>query len=58
MRRFDGGAYSFQFRQSYMASHALGAGDSVVGQFWSRDPGFAPPQNIGLSDAIQFTISP
>lgn len=52
------GTYSFHFRQSYMAANGLTAGDTIRGQFWSRDPGFAPPQNIGLTDAVQFTIAP
>jgi hypothetical protein len=52
------GRYAWQFRQSYMAAKGLSAGDTLYGQFWSRDPGFAPPNNVGLTDAIQFTIAP
>ncbi|MBI5435268.1 MAG: PD40 domain-containing protein [Planctomycetes bacterium] len=49
-------AYSYQFRQSEMASHGLSAGDTLHAQFWGRDPGFAPPDNVSLSDAIRFTL--
>ena len=41
-----------------MAAHGLTAGTAVFGQFWSRDPGFAAPNNIGLTDAILFNIAP
>jgi hypothetical protein len=52
------GSYFFPFDASYMSSFGLSAGQSIYGQFWSRDPGFAPPENIGLTDAILFTLSP
>jgi hypothetical protein len=52
------GSYSFHFSQAYMASHLLSSGDTVYAQFWSRDPGFPAPDNIGLTDGLQFTICP
>jgi hypothetical protein len=55
-----GGTFSLDFN-AYIASGkdpALAAGATVAGQYWFRDPGFAPPDNTGLSDAIEFTISP
>jgi hypothetical protein len=52
------GSYSFHFSQSYMAAHLLGAGETLYAQFWSRDPGFPVPDNIGLTDGLQFTIGP
>jgi hypothetical protein len=36
----------------------LVAGATVDGQWWFRDPGFAPPNATGLTDAIDFTIQP
>ena len=36
----------------------LAAGATVDGQWWFRDPGFAPPNATGLTDAIDFTIQP
>jgi WD40-like Beta Propeller Repeat len=33
-------------------------GATVDGQFWSRDQGFAPPENYGMSDAVDLTIGP
>jgi hypothetical protein len=52
------GQLSFDFN-AWIASgadHSLRPGTQVNAQFYSRDPGFAPPNNIGLSDAVEFTI--
>jgi hypothetical protein len=34
----------------------LAVGASVFAQYTYRDPGFAPPQNTGFTDALSFTI--
>jgi hypothetical protein len=52
------GFYSFHFSQAYMVSEGLSPGITLYGQYWSRDPGFAPPTNVGLTDGVQFTICP
>jgi Tol biopolymer transport system component len=55
-----GGAYTFDFN-AWIASGAdpaLVAGQDVWTQYWSRDPGFAPPNSTGLTDALAFTIHP
>jgi Tol biopolymer transport system component len=36
----------------------LALGATVYGQFWSRDPGLPPPDDYGLSDAVDLTIGP
>ena len=52
------GSYSFHFTQAYMVTKGVGAGATIYGQFWSRDPFFAPPKNTGLTNGVQFTIQP
>jgi Tol biopolymer transport system component len=52
------GRYAFHFSQAYVASKGLSAGTTLFGQFWSRDPGFTAPNNVGLTDAVMFTLAP
>ncbi|MCK6447097.1 MAG: VCBS repeat-containing protein [Planctomycetes bacterium] len=53
------GGYVFDFN-AYAASGADPAvqvtGTTVWGQWWQRDPGFAPPNNTGLTEAIEFVM--
>jgi hypothetical protein len=53
-----GGTFQIDFN-AHVASGkdpALVAGQEVWIQTWSRDPGFTPPNNTSLSDALNFTI--
>jgi hypothetical protein len=55
-----GGTFQIDFN-AYVASGAdpaLLSGQQVWLQTWSRDPGFAPPDNTSLSDAISFVLCP
>jgi hypothetical protein len=52
------GAYEFHFSHALMNSRGLTAGTTLYAQFISRDNGFAPPRNIGLTDALRFTVVP
>ncbi len=52
------GTYSYHFTQLYMLQHLLASNTTVYAQFWSRDPGFAAPYSIGLTDGLSFTICP
>jgi hypothetical protein len=52
------GLYNFHFSHAYMASFALGAGTDVFAQYWSRDNGFAAPNNVGLTNGLKFTLLP
>jgi hypothetical protein len=54
------GVYSMDFA-AWIASGAdpaLVAGTTVQAQFYSRDPGFAAPNNIGLTAGLEFTLVP
>jgi glucose/arabinose dehydrogenase len=52
------GAYSQPITDAYMASHNLGAGAAAHFQVWSRDPGFAAPDNVGLTNALRVLVCP
>ncbi len=55
-----GGSFSFDFN-TYVHSGidpALVAGVGVWTQFWCRDPGFSPPNNSNLSDAVHAVLCP
>jgi len=38
------------------ADPALARGVEVWAQFYSRDPGFAPPNNVNITEALDFVI--
>lgn len=52
------GTYSFHFSQTYMLQHLLPSNTTVFAQYWSRDPAFPPPNGIGLTGGLKFTICP
>jgi hypothetical protein len=54
------GVYSFDFNARIASGidPLLVLGATVNAQYYSRDPGFAMPNNIGLTNAIEFTIQP
>lgn len=52
------GSFDFHFSQSLMQQYNLPAGERLYAQFWHRDPGFAFPNNIGLTNALRFDIAP
>jgi hypothetical protein len=53
-----GGSFDFALRRSYLLNQGLSAGTTLYAQIISRDPGFAPPNNVGLTDALAITIAP
>ena len=50
------GTLSFHFSQSYMLERSLPPGTRVFAQYFSRDSGYALPNNIGLTNALSFVI--
>ena len=52
------GSYSFHFSQAYMASKFVVPGMQLYAQYWSRDPGFMPPDNVGLTNGLEFEVWP
>ena len=54
------GTYAFDFNV-WIASAvdpALVPGARIHAQYWYRDPGFVPPDNVGLTDGLSFVIQP
>ncbi|MCC6409201.1 MAG: hypothetical protein IT453_18730 [Planctomycetes bacterium] len=52
------GSFHFDFNAHIQSGvdPALVQGQMVWAQYWYRDPGFSAPDNIGLTDAVEFTI--
>jgi hypothetical protein len=52
------GTLESRFTASLLTAHGVGAGARVFCQFVSRDGGFAPPNNVGLSEGLAFAVLP
>jgi hypothetical protein len=52
------GTFSFHFTQAYMQQKGIEAGDTLHAQYWARDQGIAPPNNVSLTDAATWTVVP
>ena len=52
------GSISHTFTKADLAALGLAPGDDFLVQGLFRDPGFAPPQAVGLTGALQVTIWP
>lgn len=50
------GSYSFAVTPAFLQANALTPGTQMNVQYWSRDTGFAAPQNIGLTAAMSFMV--
>jgi hypothetical protein len=52
------GSYDFHLSQAYMQQFFFQAGAIIYAQYWSRDPGFAAPNNVGLTNALRVVTCP
>jgi len=50
------GAFSAFFSQAFLAGHNLTPGTAGYVQFLIRDPGFAPPDGMSMTDALRFVV--
>lgn len=50
------GSYAFHLTHGYLSAHSLGTGSTIYAQYYSRDPGFAWPDNVGTTNALRITI--
>ncbi|MCC7013039.1 MAG: hypothetical protein IT454_10795 [Planctomycetes bacterium] len=52
------GAWSLDFNKWHAIQPWIPAGATICAQWIGRDPGFAPPANYILSDALEFSVIP
>lgn len=52
------GSFAHLFTPAALVQSGLDAGEHVFAQYWWRDSGFAAPENVGLSDALEFVVAP
>lgn len=52
------GATTYVLTQAEMAAQGIAAGETIYAQFWFRDSGFTPPNNVAFTDAISFFVAP
>lgn len=52
------GVYDHHFSRAALAATGFAAGTLVHCQFWSRDPGFPAPLNVGLTAGLRFEVLP
>ena len=50
------GTYVLQFTPAMMSQAGLVVGDDVYSQYWSRDNGFPPPDNVGLTGGVHWEV--
>ena len=52
------GTYVLQFTPAMMSQAGLVQGDDVYSQYWSRDNGYLPPNNVGLTAGVHWAVCP
>lgn len=50
------GQYAFQVDVAFLSTNGLLPGMDVYAQIWSRDLGFAAPNNVGLTNGLRFQV--
>jgi hypothetical protein len=52
------GSFSFHFSRAYVNAQSMPPGARIYCQYWSRDPGYSPPNNVSLTNGLSFTVCP
>ena len=52
------GTFVFHVSQEYLSQQLLTPGTRVYAQWYGRDPGFPHPDNVSLTDAVEFVVGP
>lgn len=51
-------ATTYDFTHADMALHGVQADETCFAQFWHHDPGYSPPNNAALTNALSFYVFP
>jgi hypothetical protein len=52
------GWYSFRMTPQWMQARGWIAGTTIYCQYFGRDPGLTPPDQLAFSEGLRFTVVP